>query len=112
LFVTRAYVPESMRPVDIGQWPWNVPAVAYTVEHGLTFTQPIIFLVGDNGWGKSTLVEAIAEAFQLDARGGLAGPRRGSPDTAKTPLGEVLRLDLTARGARMLSGPRLKKTGG
>jgi predicted ATPase len=100
-----------MRFVDTGQWPWNIPAVADMVEHGLTFTEPVTFLVGDNGSGKSTLVEAIAEAFQLDARGGRAGPRRGSPDTIKTPLGEVLRSDLTARGARMLSGPRLKKKG-
>lgn len=29
----------------------------------------------------------------------------------KTPLGEVLRLDTTAAGARMLGGPRLKKKG-
>lgn len=33
------------------------------------------------------------------------------PDPAKTPLGEVLRLETTAAGARMLAGPRLKKKG-
>jgi predicted ATPase len=41
-------------------------------DHGLTFTHPVTFLVGDNGSGKSTIVEAIAEGFGLDARGGRA----------------------------------------
>ncbi|MFE0022232.1 ATP-binding cassette domain-containing protein [Amycolatopsis sp. NPDC059021] len=69
------------------------------------------FLVGDNGSGKSTLVEAIAEGFKLDARGGRAARKAGSADPTKTPLGDVLRLETTARGARMLAGPRLKKKG-
>lgn len=111
MFVRRAYVPDSLRPADYRQWPYTVPSVADVVEHDLAFTHPVTFLVGDNGSGKSTLVEAIAEGFKLDARGGRASTRTGRPDPAKTPLGEVLRLETTAEGARMLAGPRLKKKG-
>lgn len=111
MFVRRAYVPEHLRPEDLRQWPFTVPAVAEVVEHGIEFTHPVTFLVGDNGSGKSTLVEAIAEGFKLDTRGGRAARKTGSADTTKTPLGEVLRLETTPRGARMLTGPRLKKKG-
>lgn len=111
MFVSRAYVPESLRPDTYEQWPYTVPAVAELAENGLALTRPVTFLVGDNGSGKSTLVEAMAEAFKLDARGGRAGARTGRADPTKTPLGEVLRLETTAKGARMLAGPRLKKKG-
>jgi predicted ATPase len=111
VFVSRAYVPESLRPKDYRRWPYIVPAVAEVAEHGLAFTHPVTFLVGDNGSGKSTLVEAIAEGFKLDARGGRAAVATGKPDKTTTALGEVLRLETTAKGSRMLSGPRLKKKG-
>jgi predicted ATPase len=111
VFVSRAYVPESLRPDNYRQWPYTVPAVAEVVEHGVEFTHPVTFLVGDNGSGKSTLVEAIAEGFKLDARGGRAARKAGSADMTRTPLGEVLRLETTAKGGRMLAGPRLRKKG-
>ncbi|MBM7771329.1 putative ATPase [Actinokineospora baliensis] len=111
MFVSRAHVPESLRPDDYRQWPYSVPAVAEVVERGVEFTHPVTFLVGDNGSGKSTLVEAIAEGFKLDARGGRAARKAGNANPSKTALGEVLRLETTAKGARMLAGPRLKKKG-
>lgn len=111
MFVSRAHVPEHLKSFDLDDWPYIVPSVAEVVEHGLTFTHPVTFLVGDNGSGKSTLVEAIAEGFNLDARGGRAARKAGNPANLRTPLGEVLRLDLTARGSRMMGGPRQKKKG-
>jgi predicted ATPase len=113
VFVRRAYVPEELCPgrAERAAWPYTVPAVSHLVEHGLAFTHPVTFLVGDNGSGKSTLVEAIAEGFKLDGYGGKAGVSTGRPDPSKTPLGQVLHLDLTAAGARMLGGPRRKKKG-
>lgn len=74
------------------------------------FDAPVTMLVGDNGSGKSTIVEAIAEGFQLDSRGGRASrPLRS--ETFLTTLGEVIELETTPRGARMLRGPRLQKKG-
>lgn len=108
-----AYIPNALPPgaAEWAKWPFTVPCVAQLAEEGLEFRRPVTFLVGDNGSGKSTLVEAIAEGFRLDAYGGRASARTGRPYPTKTPLGEVLRLDTTAAGARMLSGPRLKKKG-
>lgn len=111
--MSRAYVPESLRPApdERSGWPHSVPAIALVVDEGLEFHAPVTFLVGANGSGKSTLVEAIAEGFKLDAAGGRAAVRTGRPDPIRTPLGEILRLDLTAAGARMAGGPRRKKKG-
>lgn len=110
MLVRRAYIPESLVPEDRDEWPLSVPAVAALAEHGLSFTRPVTFLVGENGSGKSTVVEAIAEGFGLDARGGRAG-RKYTNDRPKTPLGELLRLDTTPAGTKMLTGPRTRKKG-
>jgi predicted ATPase len=113
VYVSRAHIPEHLRPDQgaAGRWPFTVPAVAHLLEEDLVFTAPVTVLVGDNGSGKSTLVEAIAEGFGLDAAGGKAGTRYRRPDPVRTALGEVLRLQTTGAGARMLAGPRLRKQG-
>jgi predicted ATPase len=108
VIVSRIDVPNP--PADRSVWPFDVPCVDALVRHGLDLTAPVTFLVGENGSGKSTLVEAIAEAYGLDARGGRAG-RKYANTRPKTPLGELLRLDLTAAGARMVGGPRTKRKG-
>ncbi|WP_317494857.1 AAA family ATPase [Haloechinothrix sp. LS1_15] len=84
--------------------------MAELAEHGLDFTAPVTFLVGENGSGKSTVIEAIAEAFKLDAHGGRAG-RKYVNDRPKTPLGELLELETTLEGQRMRTGPRTKRKG-
>ncbi|MQA11929.1 MAG: AAA family ATPase [Pseudonocardiaceae bacterium] len=113
MFVRRAYVPEHARPgrAERARWPFTIPCVAQLLDEDMTFEAPVTFLVGDNGSGKSTLVEAIAEGFKLDSHGGRLGAATGRPDPAKTPLGDVLELERTAAGARMLGGPRAKKKG-
>ena len=61
----------ALRP-DPAEWgagfPFDVPAVA-AVEQ-LRLDAPITLLSGDNGTGKSTLVEAVAEAMGFAAQGG------------------------------------------
>jgi predicted ATPase len=110
VLVRRAFIPESLRPKDFGVWPFSVPCVAELAEHGMSFDRPITFLVGENGSGKSTLVEAFAEAYGLDARGGRAGRKYGN-DRPRTPLGDVMRLESTAAGARLRGGSRQKQKG-
>ena len=49
-------------------FPFDVPAVDAIED--LRLDTPVTLLGGDNGTGKSTLVEAIAEAIGFDAQGG------------------------------------------
>ena len=49
------------------------------------------FLVGENGSGKSTIVEAVAQAYGLGVEGGSKGVLHRTRDS-ESPLGEVLRL--------------------
>jgi predicted ATPase len=83
-YARRAYVPEALR-LDDQVWPFTVPAVAELADRGLEFTRPLTFLVGDNGSGKSTIVEAIAEGFGLDARGGRPRTRRPLATLSRQP---------------------------
>lgn len=79
-------------PKNEDQWPFRIQAVRQLIEKGLQFTKPVTFFVGENGSGKSTIVEAIAEAYGLDAQGGRAG-RKYVNDRPKTPLGECLEME-------------------
>lgn len=51
------------------RWPLTIPAVAQLLREGLELSD-ITILVGENGVGKSTLVEAIALAYGLSPEGG------------------------------------------
>lgn len=111
MFVERLSVEQALISDDArDRWPFTVPCVAELARTGLKLSRPVTFLVGENGSGKSTLIEAVAESFGLDARGGRAG-RKYANDRPKTPLGELIRLDLTREGARMRGGPRTKRKG-
>ncbi|GAA1891117.1 AAA family ATPase [Lapillicoccus jejuensis] len=54
---------------DPRAWPWSLPPVAQLLTEGLDLG-PVTILVGENGTGKSTLVEAVAMAYGLNAEGG------------------------------------------
>lgn len=79
-------------------------------ERGLRFTRPVTFLVGENGSGKSTVAEALAEAFGLDSYGGKAGTRYAST-RPKSELGQALKLSTSLAGQAMMSGPRKGRSG-
>jgi predicted ATPase len=55
----------GVRPnlLDPAAWFWQLPAVAQIREEGLALGSATV-LVGENGTGKSTLVEAVAEAWR------------------------------------------------
>ena len=50
------------------EYPYTVPALAGF--SGLRFRRPVTFIVGENGMGKSTLLEAIAVKAGFNAEGG------------------------------------------
>src|SRR3954449_11353194 len=74
-------------------WPVTIPAVAQLLRDGLDLA-PVTVLVGENGTGKSTLVEAIALAYGLSPEGGSTGAMHSSRPS-ESPLHEGLHL---ARG--------------
>src|SRR3989304_2435499 len=60
---------------DVGSWPLTVPAVAQIVQHGLELPPGVTILVGENGGGKSTVIEIIAAVLGLNAEGGSTNTR-------------------------------------
>ncbi len=60
------------------RWPDSVPAVAHLLERGLDVPAGVTFLVGENGAGKSTIVEAVAEALEIPVDGGTSDHRGGA----------------------------------
>ncbi|WP_209307603.1 AAA family ATPase [Geodermatophilus sp. DF01_2] len=66
--------PGAPRPPD-GGWPRTVPAVAQMLREGLELPAGATVLVGENGSGKSTVLEVLAAALGLNAEGGSAGAR-------------------------------------
>ncbi|MBC7275861.1 AAA family ATPase [Nocardioides sp.] len=56
---------------DTGRYPFTLPAVRELARgEGIDFDERVTFLVGDNGTGKSTIIEAIAVASGFNAEGG------------------------------------------
>jgi predicted ATPase len=85
----------SIRPdveIDDSAYPFNIPAVR---ELGnIDFHPNVTFFVGENGAGKSTVLEAIALALGFGPEGGTKNVRLRTVDSV-SPLHEALRL---ARG--------------
>lgn len=52
------------KPIDIESYLSILPAIRYLIDNkSLSITNNVIFFVGENGTGKSTLLEAIAVAY-------------------------------------------------
>ncbi len=58
------------REIEEDSWLLALPAVAGLRERPLVFHRPVTFFVGENGTGKSTLLEAIAAAWGFNPEGG------------------------------------------
>jgi predicted ATPase len=61
-----AEIPEKVAP---GEFPFTLPFLKGG-DFSLEFTGPVTFFVGENGTGKSTLLEAIAELCGFNPQGG------------------------------------------
>ncbi len=82
---------EADARLDPDDWPMTVPAVAQVVREGLDLPKGVTFLVGENGSGKSTIVEAVAVAYGLSPEGGTAQGRHSTRET-ESSLHTALRL--------------------
>ncbi len=68
----RTFLPPPGGHVDESVWPASVPAMAQVLREGLELPAGLTVLVGENGSGKSTVVESLAEAYGLNPQGGSA----------------------------------------
>jgi predicted ATPase len=94
----------SLLPPRAGQdederYPFAVPAVASLRMAPLDFDAPVTFLVGENGSGKSAILEGLACAVGSIAIAG-DDPRRDPTLEAARALGDRLRLTWSARTQR------------
>jgi predicted ATPase len=79
------------------EYPFNVPSIGSL--NFINITSRICFFVGENGTGKSTLLEAIAAHYGFGREG---GNRNYSPKTTESvrsiePLVKALKLSFTKR---------------
>lgn len=91
-FLRAAFLRQALPP---DAWFRQLPAVRWLEEgHGLELGQSVTFLVGENGTGKSTLLEAIAVACGFNPEGGSRNFSFSTRDT-HSALGEYLTLTRT-----------------
>lgn len=84
---------------DRSRWPATIPAVAQLLDEGLDLAPGVTLLVGENGTGKSTIVEAVAMAFGLSGEGGSVQARHATRPT-ESDLWRWIRLERSAGAPR------------
>src|SRR5918994_5820856 len=94
-----ALLPSRAGQRDDEGYPFAVPAVAALRATPLNFDAPVTFLVGENGSGKSAILEGLARAAGSIAIAG-DDPRRDPTLAAARALGDRLRLTWRARPQR------------
>ncbi len=57
-------------PIDPASYLAELPVVKHLAGEGIELDHPVTVFVGENGTGKSTLLEAIAVAYGFNAEGG------------------------------------------
>lgn len=87
-----------LAPADRRSWPATLPPVRQVLEEGLDLS-PVTVLTGENGTGKSTLVEAVAAAYGLNPEGGSTGAMHATR-RSESPLADHLQLVRGAGAAR------------
>ncbi|HET6276513.1 MAG TPA: AAA family ATPase [Candidatus Cybelea sp.] len=86
---------DQMERFDV--YPFNIPAIA--ALDSLSFHPDVTFLIGENGSGKSTILEGIALAMGFGPEGGTRNMQFKTADTV-SPLHEHLRIRKSFRMPR------------
>ena len=70
--MSAEYISEIVFDNKLGRdsYLYYLPVVKYLSEISIKLTRPVTFFVGENGTGKSPLIEAIAVAYGFNAEGG------------------------------------------
>ena len=77
----------DMSRIDRDGYVWEIPALRQLSS--LTFSSNVTFFVGENGTGKSTLLEAIAVAYGFNPEGGTKNYRFSTYDS-HSPLHQAI----------------------
>lgn len=80
-------------------WAADIPAVAQFLADGMV-PGTLTVLVGENGTGKSTIVEGVAQAYGINGSGGSPNSIPEGRRTDTSPLGEALRIERGAGASR------------
>ena len=99
IHLRRVSLAQAGADSDERGYPFEVPAVAALREVPLVFDAPVTFLVGENGSGKSAILEGLACAAGSIAIAG-EDPSRDPTMRAARALGRRLRLTWRARTQR------------
>lgn len=94
----RAVHEDDAHRLPRDRWPATVPAVGWLLDHGLE-PGSLTILVGENGSGKSTIIEGLAIAYGLSPEGGSTGARH-STRVSESDLGAALSLTRGAGASR------------
>lgn len=84
---------------DRSSWPATIPAVDQILDHGLDLPEGVTLLIGENGSGKSTIVEAVAMEFGLSPEGGSTHAVHSTRST-ESELSSWIRLERSPGGSR------------
>jgi predicted ATPase len=84
--------------VGFDDFPFNIPAVREL--QSIEFHADVTFFVGENGSGKSTMLEAIALALGFGIEGGTLNNRLLNTSGEHTRLAEHIRMSRSARRPR------------
>lgn len=78
LFITKISLDRENIP-EFDKYPFNIDVIKNFEE--LKLTSPVTFLVGENGIGKSTFIEAVAVSIGLNPEGGSQNFNFSTKDT-------------------------------
>lgn len=81
------------------RWPATLPAVSQLLDDGLQLPEGVTLLIGENGSGKSTIVEAVAMAFGLSPEGGSTHAVH-TTRSSESDLSQWIRLERSAGASR------------